>query len=259
MKKLKEQLIVVNADDFGLAEEINEAILTSLKQGWISTTTLMTNMAGFDHAIESIYENRISNRIGIHLNLTEGKPLTDSLQKFPEFVNKQGNLFKSRKTNILSTEIKEGVFKELQAQIDRFKATGYIPTHLDTHHHMHHYWDIGKIVIWLAKRNKIPAIRLRFNWGSISLQRKLFSKIYNHRLGKFNLAMTKIFCEIKDVNSDLMKKKCPMEIMVHPYPNQDSDIRNYKNGENLSTLIKKKLQDKTFTTYDFITKKYENL
>ena len=39
--------IIVNADDFGMRAEVNQAIVDAFEQRLISSTTLMANMPGF--------------------------------------------------------------------------------------------------------------------------------------------------------------------------------------------------------------------
>ena len=71
MKKL-----IINADDFGLNTSVNHAIIESFEKGLINSTTLMANMPGFEEAIELAHKNNIIDKIGIHLCLTEGEPIT---------------------------------------------------------------------------------------------------------------------------------------------------------------------------------------
>ena len=79
---------IINADDFGMNSEANKAIIHSLKNGICSSTTLISNMSGFEEAVSLIKENNLNNRVGIHLNLTEGVPLTKGILKSPLFCDK---------------------------------------------------------------------------------------------------------------------------------------------------------------------------
>ena len=77
--------IVRNADDFGKSTEINNAILTCFKDGLIDRTTIMVNMPGADEAAELAREEGFFDKVGLHLNLTEGEPLTDEIKQNPLF------------------------------------------------------------------------------------------------------------------------------------------------------------------------------
>jgi predicted glycoside hydrolase/deacetylase ChbG (UPF0249 family) len=41
------KLLIVNADDFGLAESINEGIIKGYREGFITSTSLMCSCSGF--------------------------------------------------------------------------------------------------------------------------------------------------------------------------------------------------------------------
>ena len=71
--------LVTNADDFGLSEKVNEAILKSFRYGILRSTSLMANGKSFDHAVGIIRSNPDLD-IGIHLTLVEEKPILNSEQ-----------------------------------------------------------------------------------------------------------------------------------------------------------------------------------
>jgi predicted glycoside hydrolase/deacetylase ChbG (UPF0249 family) len=244
--------IVVNADDFGMSTGVNNAILTSFENKWISSTTIMCNMPGFEEACEIAHSRKIIDRIGIHLNITEGTPLTENIKKLPKFCNEKGEMYKSFKGHFFNEIESKAIYIELEAQINRLIKNKIFPSHADSHRHSHHYIGIQNLVIKLAKAYKIPAIRLRHNWGNLSIQRKIYSKIYNMRLGLAGLAKTKYFCEIRDVTEELLNIGKPIEIMVHPYPGENESIINYKNGDDFSALIKKYLDNINFIPYNKI-------
>ena len=247
-------LIVVNADDFGYSSSLNQSILKSFDMNLHSTTTLMCNMPGFEEACDLAFENKIIDRIGIHLNMTEGKPLTEKIKKFSNYVNEKGEMYKSFKGQFPSGEEKEAVYEELQAQIDRFKSMHFSPTHADTHHHFHFYMGTHLIIKELALKNSIPAVRLRFNWGDLSIQRRIYSKIINTNLAISGLAKTSRFCEIRTVDRKLLSLNIPIEVMVHPVFGDNNEIVNYVKGENLENLVIKHLPQRNFITYDFLNR-----
>ena len=246
--------IVVNADDFGYSSPLNRAILKSFNLNLHSTTTLMCNMPGFEEACDMAFENKITDRIGIHLNMTEGKPLTEKIKKFRKFVNEKGEMFKSYKGQFLSREERDAVYAELQAQVDRFKSRRFSPAHADTHHHFHFYIGTSLIIKELAIKNRIPAVRLRFNWGNLSIQRRIYSKIVNTNFAIAGLAKTSRFCEIRTVDRKLLSLDKPIEVMVHPVFGERDKIVNYVNGKDLEELVKKHLPKRNFITYDYLNK-----
>lgn len=242
--------IVVNADDFGYSSLLNRSILESFNRNLHSTTTLMCNMPGFEEACEMAFENKLTDRIGIHLNMTEGKPLSEKIKKIGKFVNENGEMYKSFKGQFFSKDEKVAIYEELQAQVDRFKSKHLSPSHADTHHHFHFYIGTSSIVKELALKNKIPAVRLRFNWGGLTIQRRIYSTIVNSGLARAGLAKTSKFCEIRLVDRKLLALKVAVEVMVHPVFGENNKILNYVNGKDLEVLANKYLPKRDFITYD---------
>ena len=66
--------VIINADDFGLTNGVNYGIIDSFLYGITTSTTLLANGAAFDHAVE-LASDHPELEIGVHLNLTLGKPL----------------------------------------------------------------------------------------------------------------------------------------------------------------------------------------
>ena len=67
--------LIVNADDFGLSRGTNYGIFDAHIRGIVTSTTLMVTMQEVDHAIE-LSKQAPDLRIGLHLNITLGRPLT---------------------------------------------------------------------------------------------------------------------------------------------------------------------------------------
>jgi len=82
--------IVVNADDFGASRQTNEAILQAFEKGLISSATIMANMPAFEEACQLVHQHHLQRRIGLHLNLTSGKPLTAGIADYPRFCDAGG-------------------------------------------------------------------------------------------------------------------------------------------------------------------------
>ena len=72
MKKL-----IVNADDFGLTNGVNRAIIEGHARGAITSATLMANMPAFDAAVR-LAKDHPSLGVGLHFNITQGPPVADA-------------------------------------------------------------------------------------------------------------------------------------------------------------------------------------
>jgi hopanoid biosynthesis associated protein HpnK len=153
--------LIVNADDLGLTVKVNQAIIDGHCGGLISSTSLLANGEAFESAVAmSRQAPRLG--VGIHLNLTEGKPVAPAAS-VSSLVNGQG--FFARKpadlwgAMILGRVSRVDIEKELRAQIAKVLATGIVATHLDSHKHVHALPVLGRMTIRLAHQYGIPAIR----------------------------------------------------------------------------------------------------
>ena len=78
--------VIINGDDFGMNERCSKAIAQAIEKGLITDTTAMANGEWLDKALALARDNGFADRLGIHLNLTEGKPLTEAICRYPDFV-----------------------------------------------------------------------------------------------------------------------------------------------------------------------------
>lgn len=143
--------VIINSDDFGYSRGVNYGIVDAYQKGILTSTTLMANMPGFDHAVE--LKKQLPNLgVGVHLTLTCGKPLLKNLETIVE-----GDHF--RKLSFYQKDFsidQEELYQEWNAQIQKVYAAGIIPTHLDSHHHTHSFGGNQDVVVALAKKYDLP-------------------------------------------------------------------------------------------------------
>ena len=66
--------LIVNADELGLTEGINEGIIEVHARGIVTSTTMVANFWAFDHAA-ALSRKYPDLAVGVHLNLTHGMPI----------------------------------------------------------------------------------------------------------------------------------------------------------------------------------------
>ena len=209
--------IIINADDFGMNSDINAGINEAFERGLISSTTLIVNMPGFVEACELAKRFQLVGKIGIHLNLTEGVPLTTDIRSMARFCGPDGRFRPRRVTPYLPARERAAVENEFNAQVQACIERGIRPTHIDSHHHVHTEWAIGAAVIAVARRNGIQAIRLTRNCGQdISLPKRIYKSAYNLRLKMYGLAKTRYFGSPSDVQGTIENSNADIEVEVHP-------------------------------------------
>lgn len=221
--------IIRNADDFGKSSEVNKAILTCFKDGTIERTTLMVNMPYADEAVEIAKSEGFADKVGIHLNLTEGMPLTEGIKQNPLLCGPDGRfnaLFcQSTKYRLyLDNLSKEQVYQELSAQLKKYKDYGLTLFHVDSHHHVHTNYPIYLVVKSLSKEYDFASIRLSrnlFHGGNFLMG--IYKKAYNNSVKKFCGETTDLFGSFKDLKDfgndeelrNLISRKS-VEVMLHP-------------------------------------------
>ena len=125
----------------------------------------MPNMPGFEDACDLAEEFALRGRLGLHFNLSEGRPLTSAMASCRRFCGEDG-AFRGRGQVVrLSAPDAQAVEEKLGAQLDACGRHGIKPIHLDSHHHYHAEWPVGTIAIRMAQRHNIPRIHLSRNLG----------------------------------------------------------------------------------------------
>lgn len=222
--------IIINADDFGLNEHCSKAIAQAFKEELITDTTMIATGEYFDEAFSLAKEQGVIDKIGIHLNLTEGEPLTEEIKSCPRFVtdgrfNKQYNRSKP-----LAADEKAAIYKELTAQVEKVQRAGITITHADSHHHIHTGLFIAPIAVKVCKEYGINKIRLHRNFGQISSIKRLVKNKYNNWLHKQGITTTDYFAYPADIeNSEIPDNT---EIMVHPDFDKDGNLIDRLDVEN---------------------------
>jgi chitin disaccharide deacetylase len=153
--------LIVNADDFGLTEGVNEGIIRAHRNGLVTSTTLMANGEAFESAV-AISRRAPQLGIGVHLNLTQGRPVAPPPQ-IPTLVGPNGH-FHMTPSGLLwgltTRQVELGEIEtELRAQVSKVLAAGIRPTHLDGHKHVHVLPGISEVVIRLAQDYGIQSVR----------------------------------------------------------------------------------------------------
>lgn len=253
--------IIVNADDFGKSESINAAIAECFDKGIIKRTTLMVNMPAADAAVALAKEKGFFEQVGIHLNLTEGRPLTKEIQNNPLICDEKGSFHagfqKTMKYRLYMDELTISQIRtELNAQLQKYMEYGLKLMHVDSHHHVHTNYPVLRALKPLAKEYGFSSIRLGRNLyhGGNPLMR-LYKCWYNHAIKKMCRTTTDYFGSFKDLAAyfsisiaELEKQESSavsqlttdkideflnqnrLEIMVHPMYNEqgilvDTDIK----------------------------------
>jgi chitin disaccharide deacetylase len=158
-----ERRLIINADDFGLTEGVNRAILELNAADVLPSATLMATGPAFRDAVHAAFQ-QTSLGVGCHVVLVDGLAELHPAE-LPTLAPK-GRLRSSLTTfmvdlfgrRIASQEIEQ----EAIAQIRHVQSAGITVTHLDTHKHTHMFPRVLGPLIRAALACNVPAIRNPF-------------------------------------------------------------------------------------------------
>jgi chitin disaccharide deacetylase len=163
--------VILNADDFGLTRGVNEGIIRAHREGILTSATLMANGPAFDDAVERAKANpRLG--VGCHLVLSGGMSVAPR-EKIVSLAGPDGALPESLAALVLkvtSGRVRTAdIETELRAQIEKIRAAGVEPSHVDTHKHTHTHPRVMSVVARVARAYGISRIRnpiedLRDSW-----------------------------------------------------------------------------------------------
>ncbi|MGB8543177.1 MAG: ChbG/HpnK family deacetylase [Candidatus Acidiferrales bacterium] len=165
--------LILNADDFGMTRGVNEGIIRAHRDGILTSTTLMANGPEFDDAVARAKLNPELG-VGCHLVLVGGSAVAPK-EKISSLADENGNLPES--LGLFVAKLTAGLIRskaierEMRAQIEKIRAAGIEPTHLDTHKHTHAHPKVMESLARVGKEMGIARVRkpmenLRDSWQS---------------------------------------------------------------------------------------------
>ena len=154
------RLLIVNADDFGMCHDENEATIEGLTAGLFTSSTILTTCPWFEEAAE-FARNRPDADLGVHLTLTsewaryKWGPVLGS-KAVASLVDERGYLWPDVPQVFANDRLDEAE-AELRAQIEKGLAAGIDVTHLDSHMGpLQIREDYHEIYLRLARDYRLP-------------------------------------------------------------------------------------------------------
>ncbi len=151
------RLLIINADDFGMCNAVNEAIIHSLREGVVRSTSLMVPYPWSHHGMQLLRENPDIS-FGVHLTAIRDtinynwSPVSDRA-KIPSLLDDTNYFYDVNHMDEFAAHAKlDEVEIEFRAQIETVLAAGLKPAHLDWHClHSGGRADIFDLTFGLAK------------------------------------------------------------------------------------------------------------
>ena len=153
--------LVITADDFGMAEPVNEAVEIAASQGVLTAASLMVGATASADAVRRA--RRLPHlHVGLHLVLTDGRPVL-APERIPHLVGEDGrfhdNMVLAGAAMFLHPAARTELAIEITAQFEAFAATGLTLDHVNAHKHFHLHPTIGALALAIGRRFGARAMR----------------------------------------------------------------------------------------------------
>ena len=167
--RMSDKKFILNADDFGMSEAFNRAVLEGYSSGILKSASLVANGDAFNEAWKNVIPSCPNLGVGVHLNIIEGKSLCLNLDRLTD---KEGNFNNSFGMLLLkSLNIKDNVTEV---------------THIDSHVHTHSIPRIFELVCKLAQEYGIKQIRTQYE------QPYIIPDVFRHLTLKYPINLIKV-------------------------------------------------------------------
>jgi chitin disaccharide deacetylase len=154
--------LIITADDFGLARQVNEAVEFGHTKGILSAAGLMVSAPFAQDAVERALKLP-SLGVGLHLALSDAAP-TLPASKIPRLVDNRGRLRSDLAQLAVEIAVSKAARMEMRAEIEAqfiaFQSTGLTLDHVSVHQHFHLHPIIAAMVIDVGARFGASAVRV---------------------------------------------------------------------------------------------------
>jgi chitin disaccharide deacetylase len=166
------RLLIVNADDFGLTPGISNGILRAHNEGIVTSTSVLAVGPAFERT-GPLLVDAPELGVGAHLAAVGEDPPLLSAAEIPSLVDRRGAFPRSWRQFVpraLGGRVDpDDLRREFTAQIERLRALGIELTHVDTHQHLHLWPLVREVVLELAGRFSVPAVRVPYSSGRTAM------------------------------------------------------------------------------------------
>ncbi|HEX8770600.1 MAG TPA: ChbG/HpnK family deacetylase, partial [Acidimicrobiales bacterium] len=165
---MTERLLIINADDFGLTERISAGILRGHRDGIITSTSVLAVGPAYPK-VSPWLADEPGLGVGVHLAAVGEDPPLLPPSEIPSLVDRRGHFSEGYKGFLLRAMAGridvDDLEREFAAQLELVLELGLRITHLDAHQHIHLWPSVRGVVLKLARRYDVAAVRVSRHRG----------------------------------------------------------------------------------------------
>ena len=267
---MNERRVIINADDFGVSSAVNRAVIKGWQEGVLTSASLMVTGAACDEAVDLARQNP-GLQVGLHLTLVQGKSV---LQQggFPALTDREGNF---PNDSVLAgmrmffvKALHRQLRNEIEAQIEKFIATGLPLSHIDGHLNIHMHPTVFCILCPLLAKYDIRTFRLsRERLGSeLRIDRNrllgkatdafIFGRLADRCRAELKIRRVDFASEVKGLlNSGRITEEYLLkaldslqpgttEIYLHPAEADNPEMPGYLQTDELAALLSSRVKER---------------
>jgi predicted glycoside hydrolase/deacetylase ChbG (UPF0249 family) len=243
------RLLIVNADDYGLTRGVSRAIIRAHKEGIVTSTSALALGPAFVETAPWLADAPDLG-VGVHLAIVGEDPPLLSAKEIPSLVDRSGRLHLSWRQLLPRAATGRidaaDVEREMAAQLDAVtQAVGADRlTHVDTHQHLHLWPAIGRVVVNLASRARIPAVCVTRSLGRSPVGRAVnaLGGRFDRRAERAGLLSPRAFAGfdeggtlaevalVSTIGALAATGAASAEVGIHPGEEGDADLARYEWG-----------------------------
>lgn len=232
--------IIVNADDFGLSHEANLGIQRAMKKGICTQTSIVTNSNYFDEAVAIAKEDGFMDKVGLHINLFEGTPLSGKIKKLKHYCYYDSFCYQPPSWTSWFGLFQAELSEELEAQIRKYVSAGFTLYNIDSHHCAFYDLPVLQALLPLLEKYGFKTMRgLGASFDTGSLMRGVYIRRWQQRFNQTQLQTVPYTSSISTYrkNAARLEKDTLAEIYCHPVLIGDYLIDNFTGGTHLEASL----------------------
>lgn len=223
--------VVVNADDIGASQEINEAVESAANDGLLSSGSLLAKGTAVDDAIARL-QGAPDIELGLHLDLVEHHDLPFPVR------GRDPRLWTGAARDAVglpSTDRWQRLIDECRTQAKRIAEQGVRISHIDSHYHVHTRPWMLPVVARLYRETPARTVRISRNFFRSAerpripkrLGKALYNRALRYRLGTWTAdVFTDVRAFVEDYRRLRRRNPSVVEVMCHPgHPEYPDDLR----------------------------------
>lgn len=154
--------LILTADDFGTALEVNQAVEVAHREGVLRAASLMVGAAAADDAVARA-RMLPSLAVGLHVVLVHGRPVLPP-ERVPDLVDRDGafatDLVRAGFHFFFRRGVRAQLEAEIRAQFERFAQTGLALDHADAQSHMHVHPTVFAVIVRVGREFGLRSVRI---------------------------------------------------------------------------------------------------